>query len=770
MLVKKNKRRFEGSRLLTRGLSLASLFVLAYPQIADAKTTLEELLNSETGYPDYAERIHRLTEESERAIVHAGIGAMMLMNLIDDEIGFGDSEYWDAPIGTRGSSSIACALGGGIEATATRDDYREVSGSLTFNNCLTTLGRISGSATFSHDDAVWLDQSNPKIQYALTMTLANVQIESRDGRTYQAASGTAYCDSDVNHPLQRYKYDPVTGYVTEYAYGRDPDRPLLSQYENFNGYTYGNDGWEVEDASGLLKENVIEQKWSCDIKNTVISVGGQEHFVNDLKFSSSYVYGDTTQANYHVSNGRTDRLAKIGSGDATPRRAGAGGSFRHAEFGELEVVSGQRNWGDWASQVVNDDRYPAGFRIDIAFYRNSYGGENWWSLDEGRLVGGDNNLTLPDLDEDGSSGGYEVIDSGFYLRRQNCALDAIGNRVGTDYFERSRVDVPEIIRDLRSVGGCFANNHWFVVSELDGTFVQSYQFDDDGDGIDKYYDEDDDNDGVEDASDAFPEDSSETADTDFDGIGNNADTDDDNDGVADTNDAFPLDASESKDTDGDGIGNNADPDDDGDGYRDNTDAFPLDSSEWLDTDGDGLGNNADKDDDNDGLTDRQEKKIGTNRLLADTDGDSMDDGQELENDLNPTDDSDCPNWYCLRISPVILLTQSGLYDFDGDGLTKEEEEALGSDYRSADTDGDGLIDGEEVTAGSNPLVLDTDGDGLSDGLEIELGTSPIMVDSDGDSMSDGEEVGEDLDPVDSSDCPKWYCGGGVLPFILGTLE
>ena len=170
------------------------------------------------------------------------------------------------------------------------------------------------------------------------------------------------------------------------------------------------------------------------------------------------------------------------------------------------------------------------------------------------------------------------------------------------------------------------------------------------------------------------------------------------------------------------------------------------------------------------MTDRQERKIGTNELLADTDGDSMDDGQELENDLDPTDDSDCPNWYCLRISSVILLTQSGLYDFDGDGLTKEEEEALGSDYRSADTDGDGLIDGEEVTAGSNPLVMDTDGDGLSDGLEIELGSSPILMDSDGDSMSDGEEVSEDLDPTDSSDCPRWYCGGGVLPSIFGALD
>lgn len=741
------------------------MFVIACPQIADAKTTLEELLNSETDYPDYAERLHRLTDESERVIVHAGTGAMMLMNLIDDEIDFGDSDYWEAPIGTGGASSIACALGGGIEAAATRDDYRKVSGSLTFNNCSTTLGRISGTAAFSYDDAVWLDQSNPKIQYALSLTLNNAQIESRDGRTYQIANGNAYCDSGVNHPLQRMTLDPVTKIATEYAYGRDPDRPFLSQYENFNGYTYGNDGWEVEDASGRLKENVVQQKWSCDIKNTAISVEGQEHFIDDLKFSSSFVYGDSTQVNYHVSNGRADRLAKISSGAATPGGAPAGGSFRHAEFGMLEVTSGRRFYGDFAQQIVTDDRYPAGFRVEIAFYRNYIGGANWWSLQEGRLVGGDGKFSLQDLNENGSIDAYEVIDNGFYLTRQNCALYAVGDGSGTDYFETNRSGLPEIIQDLRSAEGCAHINHWFVTSESDGSFVSSYQYDDDGDGIDKYFDDDDDNDGFADAVDAFPEDPSETTDTDFDGIGNNADADDDNDGVGDTKDAFPLDASESKDTDGDGMGNNADPDDDGDGYSDKLDAFPLNSSEWLDTDGDGLGNNADKDDDNDGLTDRQERLFETNELLADTDGDSMDDGLEVENGLDPKDDSDCPNWYCPRISSAILLTQSGFYDLDGDGLTKEEEQALGSDYRSEDTDGDGLSDGEEVGRSTNPLVVDTDGDGLSDGQEIIRSTNPLVADTDGDTMPDGSELDEGLDPNNGNDCPNWYCGGGILNII-----
>jgi YD repeat-containing protein len=42
-------------------------------------------------------------------------------------------------------------------------------------------------------------------------------------------------------------------------------------------------------------------------------------------------------------------------------------------------------------------------------------------------------------------------------------------------------------------------------------------------------------------------------------------------------------------------------------------------------------------------------------------------------------------------------------DSDGDGLTDEEERALGTDPFNADTDGDGYPDGLEVALGSNPL-------------------------------------------------------------------
>jgi hypothetical protein len=43
-------------------------------------------------------------------------------------------------------------------------------------------------------------------------------------------------------------------------------------------------------------------------------------------------------------------------------------------------------------------------------------------------------------------------------------------------------------------------------------------------------------------------------------------------------------------------------------------------------------------------------------------------------------------------------------DSDGDGLTDDEERALGTDPFSADTDGDGIIDAIEVTTGDDPLL------------------------------------------------------------------
>ncbi len=64
-------------------------------------------------------------------------------------------------------------------------------------------------------------------------------------------------------------------------------------------------------------------------------------------------------------------------------------------------------------------------------------------------------------------------------------------------------------------------------------------------------------------------------------------------------------------------------------------------------------------------------------------------------------------------------------DSDFDGLTDEEESALGLEINNADTDGDGLTDREEAKVYlTDPLKADTDGDGYSDGDEIKNNYNP----------------------------------------------
>ncbi len=75
-------------------------------------------------------------------------------------------------------------------------------------------------------------------------------------------------------------------------------------------------------------------------------------------------------------------------------------------------------------------------------------------------------------------------------------------------------------------------------------------------------------------------------------------------------------------------------------------------------------------------------------------------------------------------------------DADGDGLTDDQETALGTNPDHPDSDGDRLTDDEEVALGADPLNPDTDGDGIPDGEEVELGTSPTDADTDDDGIPD----------------------------------
>jgi RHS repeat-associated protein len=94
-------------------------------------------------------------------------------------------------------------------------------------------------------------------------------------------------------------------------------------------------------------------------------------------------------------------------------------------------------------------------------------------------------------------------------------------------------------------------------------------------------------------------------------------------------------------------------------------------------------------------------------------------------------------------------------DSDGDGLSDDEEIALGTDPDDSDTDDDELSDGEEVNQyQTDPLDADMDDDGLSDGDEIKIHfTQPGNPDTDNDTYRDGEEVGYGTDPLDDTDFP-----------------
>ena len=81
------------------------------------------------------------------------------------------------------------------------------------------------------------------------------------------------------------------------------------------------------------------------------------------------------------------------------------------------------------------------------------------------------------------------------------------------------------------------------------------------------------------------------------------------------------------------------------------------------------------------------------------------------------------------ITPTVSPTIEPDKDTDGDGLTDEEEEDLGTNPTNPDTDGDGLTDKEEIEYGTDPTNPDTDGDGMSDKEEIENGTNPNSSDN-----------------------------------------
>ncbi|PIR78104.1 MAG: hypothetical protein COU28_03365 [Candidatus Magasanikbacteria bacterium CG10_big_fil_rev_8_21_14_0_10_36_16] len=76
------------------------------------------------------------------------------------------------------------------------------------------------------------------------------------------------------------------------------------------------------------------------------------------------------------------------------------------------------------------------------------------------------------------------------------------------------------------------------------------------------------------------------------------------------------------------------------------------------------------------------------------------------------------------------------------------EPTVTPEWYKTDKDGDGLTDDEEDKLGTNRWESDSDFDGISDKLEIEkYKTDPMNPDTDGDGFRDGVEIMGDYDPL-----------------------
>ena len=132
-------------------------------------------------------------------------------------------------------------------------------------------------------------------------------------------------------------------------------------------------------------------------------------------------------------------------------------------------------------------------------------------------------------------------------------------------------------------------------------------------------------------------------------------------------------------------------------------------------------------------------------FAPDSDGDGLSDDEEKalgSNPLNPDSDGDGygdllearfpQNFHINQPDPGCPLEQRG--DRDGDGLLDCEEVYIGTAQGRYDSDRDGAPDGLEWLMGTRPSVSDLDDDpdrdGLSNGAELRAHTDPNLADAD----------------------------------------
>jgi hypothetical protein len=305
--------------------------------------------------------------------------------------------------------------------------------------------------------------------------------------------------------------------------------------------------------------------------------------------------------------------------------------------------------------------------------------------------------------------------------------------------------------------------------------------DTDNDGTPDVLDTDDDNDGLSDTDESTLGTDPLVADTDGDGQNDNVEVWADTSTPTDTDGDGIIDALESNtiDTDSDGVvdqldADNTDPnnDNDGDGISNinekNAGTDPLNPNSTPDDyDGDGIPNDIDGDDDNDGVADIDEIALGLDPFNADTDGDGENDLLELFVDQSFWDSLVSDEFSLISEDVNMITWELGYLDTDGDGIYDAlESEVLDSDSDGvvdeydvdntdpqSDSDGDGISDQDETAVGSDPLDAnsvpddDADNDGVPNAIELQLGTDPYKNDTDADGVNDDNNDLDNISPM-----------------------
>lgn len=120
----------------------------------------------------------------------------------------------------------------------------------------------------------------------------------------------------------------------------------------------------------------------------------------------------------------------------------------------------------------------------------------------------------------------------------------------------------------------------------------------------------------------------------------------------------------------------------------------------------------------------------------------------------------------LAISPVVdAATALGFTTDDIEGNTRSAPFDIGA-YEFQDSDGDQLANALELLLGTNPGLSDTDGDNISDYDELNYGgdattysadndLDPLTADTDMDSYDDGLEIAAGSNPLDNNSTPAF---------------